>query len=508
MSSEQRPIIDLRDIEYNTLREKVREKIAEFTPYWKDFHDMDPGIVILDLASAITDMMMYYLDKRVNELIISRAQSKQSIIDLGKVFDYRLRRSVAATADIVIKPTAEYPNEGITLPAFTGITTTEGFPIYYTKTPYILPATNSSEYSDFANNGITVSAYEGSLVIEGRSPNLIELSGGTTQRYKLKARNIADNFIFVLLNGDFGEGELWQEAEFAPPIEPASTAEDAEKALNRYIIEVDDTGAYLVFNGFRYNSPSSGNAFVYYLATSGLSGLVKKNRLTEIVSVLDNALDVATLQSQLTLTNSVDAYGATEEEDYTKIKEKLPSYLCTQWRAVTLHDFAAVAKLFPGVKSAKATLTSSFNVSRIVNIFVLSESYILNEESFCAEVLEFVNKFAILGVEVVASPAVACNTHITLTVEIDPYKSSSAAYTEIMDTLTLAYQKGTRELGQSILLDDVYALVKSLPYVRSCQISELYKEGESASCNHIRVGSYEYGTLNSIVLNISPWSGV
>ena len=57
----QAPLLD--DRSYDQIKEQILARIPRYTPEWRDFNESDPGIVLIELFSWLTESILYQLNR-------------------------------------------------------------------------------------------------------------------------------------------------------------------------------------------------------------------------------------------------------------------------------------------------------------------------------------------------------------------------------------------------------------------------------------------------------------
>lgn len=460
------PVLDLTSLERDTMKANLIKMIPLLTPYWTDYSDTDPGIVILDLVSSVSDLYSWYLDKRVNELFIDRMVSKQSIIDYGKVLGYRLRRITAPTVEVTfsLKP-LKVLTEDVIFPTNLVLSTASG----------VKYVTNSTKTYAISDTSMTMLAYQGILTTDTFTADGLE-----TQSYRLSKKDVADNFLIVTI-----DGFTWYEDKFLPSTVISN---------NKFFVDVDSSGNVdISFNSFRYNVPTNGQVIsVRYLSTKGPGGDVPINTVSTVTTLTGTDTWVRNY-SKFNVNNLTSSYGSDVEEDYRQAKYKIPNYLSTLWRAVALADYESLAVLYAGVLSAKAKKDPNFRYGVLLYIVAASESGI---DSLCLAVKAFLENYSVVGVEVTVLPASLVSIDISISITIfNNYKQSDVA-TAISDVISTYFLRTNRSTGETLSLSYFYSLIVNIAGVDKFNISKFCRNGSSGA-DHIVLLDSEFPVLGT-----------
>lgn len=91
-----------RDFE-QTKKELINYTKAYYPTTFKDFSPASPGMLFIQQAAYISDVLNYYLDKQIKQNFILRAQQKKSIYDNAQAQGYQIRPVTPAYCEIKIQ---------------------------------------------------------------------------------------------------------------------------------------------------------------------------------------------------------------------------------------------------------------------------------------------------------------------------------------------------------------------------------------------------------------------
>jgi hypothetical protein len=84
---------------------KARKGLIEFikTYYpntYSDFNPASPGMMFVDIAAYISDVLSYYIDDTFNETLLNSAQRRENVLKISQAFGYKPKTTTAATTDL------------------------------------------------------------------------------------------------------------------------------------------------------------------------------------------------------------------------------------------------------------------------------------------------------------------------------------------------------------------------------------------------------------------------
>ena len=95
-----------RDIKYlnrdfNSLRDQLISFSKTYFPNtYNDFSPSSPGMMFMEMAAYIGDVLSFYLDNQVQETYIQYARQTNNVFDLAYMLGYTPKVSSAATATV------------------------------------------------------------------------------------------------------------------------------------------------------------------------------------------------------------------------------------------------------------------------------------------------------------------------------------------------------------------------------------------------------------------------
>jgi hypothetical protein len=98
----------VKEIRYlNKTFPQFRQNLIDFAKVYfpdtyKDFNETSPGMMFIELASYVGDVLSYYIDTQFRENLVNFAQEPQNIIHIAQAFGFKPKPSAAArtTADV------------------------------------------------------------------------------------------------------------------------------------------------------------------------------------------------------------------------------------------------------------------------------------------------------------------------------------------------------------------------------------------------------------------------
>lgn len=86
---------------------EIRNNLVDFTKTYfpqtyNDFNESSPGMMILELASYVGDVLSYYTDVQLRESLLEEAQEKKNIFTISQAYGYKPKLNVPATTTLSV----------------------------------------------------------------------------------------------------------------------------------------------------------------------------------------------------------------------------------------------------------------------------------------------------------------------------------------------------------------------------------------------------------------------
>ena len=89
--------------DFNSFRENLIEYAKSYySSTYKDFSENSTGMMFIELASYVGDVLSYYIDHQFKEGFLQYSSERKNIINLANYLGYKIRTSVAATTELEV----------------------------------------------------------------------------------------------------------------------------------------------------------------------------------------------------------------------------------------------------------------------------------------------------------------------------------------------------------------------------------------------------------------------
>lgn len=414
-----------------------------------DYSEGNILIIILSLFAAIAEVLHYYVDNMARETFLSTARRYDSVVKHGALVDYHARAAIAATVDVILSRSITGNSIGakLTIPQGTLFTDQSGnswlsardVTWYSNVTTCRVPIIQHEKYTTSALNNMVIPTGDRVQLNLGTLPN------GKYYEHGSMSLQIG--------------GESWVLVETFAKSKPTD---------KHFMVSVDESlNPYIMFgDGTFGKKPAAGAKItnvVFYL-TNGSQGNVKSNTITSVPSVISSSITDATVS------NAYDAGGGSNYENFTMLKEHIPLSVKTLGVAITKEDFESLAMLVDGVNKAKA----DYECGRKLTVYISPDGGAVASSELISRVYNLLSQRAPMTTWLKVKSA--GKVQIILEIDVTGKKSYKTAeiQTQILTALYNAYSPEQAEIGGSVRVSDIYALIDNLSTVDYLHLTKFY----------------------------------
>lgn len=414
-----------------------------------DYSEGNILIIILSLFAAIAEVLHYYVDNMARETFLSTARRYDSVVKHGALVDYHARAAIAATVDVILSRSLTGNSIGakLTIPQGTLFTDSNGnswlsardVTWYSNVTTCKVPIIQHERYTASALNNMVIPTGDRVILNLGTLPNGKYYEQGS-------------------MSLQIG-GETWVLVDTFAKSKPTD---------KHFMVSVDESlSPYIMFgDGTFGKKPAAGAKItnvVFYL-TNGTQGNVKSNTITSIPSVISSSITDATVS------NAYDAGGGSNYENFTMLKEHIPLSVKTLGVAITKEDFESLAMLVDGVNKAKA----DYECGRKLTVYISPDGGAVASSELINRVYNLLSQRAPMTTWLKVKSA--GKVQIILEMDVTGKKSYKTAeiQTQILTALYNAYSPEQAQIGGSVRLSDIYALIDNLSTVDYLHLTKFY----------------------------------
>lgn len=414
-----------------------------------DYSEGNILIIILSLFAAIAEVLHYYVDNMARETFLSTARRYDSVVKHGALVDYHARAAIAATVDVILSRSITGNSIGakLTIPQGTLFTDSSGNSWLSARDVTWYSNVTTCKVPIIQHERYTASALNNMVIPTG---NRVILNLGTLPNGKYYEQGSMSLQI---------GGETWVLVDTFAKSKPTD---------KHFMVSVDESlSPYIMFgDGTFGKKPAAGAKItnvVFYL-TNGTQGNVKSNTITSVPSVISSSITDATVS------NAYDAGGGSNYENFTMLKEHIPLSVKTLGVAITKEDFESLAMLVDGVNKAKA----DYECGRKLTVYISPDGGAVASSELINRVYNLLSQRAPMTTWLKVKSA--GKVQIILEMDVTGKKSYKTAeiQTQILTALYNAYSPEQAQIGGSVRLSDIYALIDNLSTVDYLHLTKFY----------------------------------
>lgn len=414
-----------------------------------DYSEGNILIIILSLFAAIAEVLHYYVDNMARETFLSTARRYDSVVKHGALVDYHARAAIAATVDVILSRSITGNSIGakLTIPQGTLFTDSSGNSwlsardvIWHSNvTTCKVPIIQHERYTASALNNMVIPTGDRVILNLGTLPNGKYYEQGS-------------------MSLQIG-GETWVLVDTFAKSKPTD---------KHFMVSVDESlSPYIMFgDGTFGKKPAAGAKItnvVFYL-TNGTQGNVKSNTITSVPSVISSSITDATVN------NAYDAGGGSNYENFTMLKEHIPLSVKTLGVAITKEDFESLAMLVDGVNKAKA----DYECGRKLTIYISPDGGAVASSELINRVYNLLSQRAPMTTWLKVKSAGKVQIILEMGVTGKKSYKTPEIQTQILTALYNAYSPEQAQIGGSVRVSDIYALIDNLSTVDYLHLTKFY----------------------------------
>ena len=405
-------------------------------------------IILLSMFAAIAEVLHYYIDTKAREFFLGTARRYTSVQALGNLVGYYPKAAIAATVDLVLTRGDKASSGSNTSGTIAeGSTFTQGDLTWAVVNKIVIPPYTSQ---------VRVP------VIQHRFYHLESLVGMSIQA--------GDNSI-ILSSSELPSGELYEHGsmdlfvggEHYTLVETFAYSRPNDK---HFRVIVDASGnLVIIFGDGKFGAAPVGDVITEascYL-TKGTIGNVDAGAITH------------TLMAGMDTTNPYPATGGSDYEDLESMRSRIPLQARTQGVAITKRDYEDLALMVPGVGKAKVEMVCG----RRVSLYIYPSNASVNSDLQASNILkqqvwDKLNKY--LPITTILKVYSLGTSDIVLDVDITGranYKAQDIL-THVRTALYTAYNAQASNIGGTVRISDLYALMDNLPSIDFLRINKFY----------------------------------
>jgi hypothetical protein len=417
---------------------------------WKDTYASSTGQTLIELFSYVSDLLMYYLERRAQESYISTAQLRSSLVNLVQLVGYTPSRKVSATGTVTFSVSGAHVN--ISIP--------DGTSVYTSNQVYFVVKTETG-------SGVVLSASDTSVdapVTQGTlETEYFNGTGGTYQSCtisRVDPESIENTSLNVYVKDSGGNWVLWTRVD---------SFLDSSADSTHYVTEYIPGGRLLVRfgdNKFGMAPPEdTSNIRVRYIVSDGSLGNIEiADQITHIESTIYDALGS---EVSLSVTNDESVRGGEDEESNESIRYNAPRLFSTGQRGVTQDDYEALMEAYPGIQQCKCWGENEedapdYDMYNTINLCVVPTSAGLLTDSEKDDLFEYIEDYKCTTTKITFIDPCYIYIIVNTSIYVNEQYQLSTVETDVEDALEELLDISVRSLGDPVHISDIIACVEGV----------------------------------------------
>jgi hypothetical protein len=87
--------------DFASLRSNLMDYAKVYFPNtYNDFNESSPGMMFIEMAAYVGDVLSYYMDSQIKELFIQHAEERKNVVNLAEALGYKPKQSYAASTTL------------------------------------------------------------------------------------------------------------------------------------------------------------------------------------------------------------------------------------------------------------------------------------------------------------------------------------------------------------------------------------------------------------------------
>ena len=213
--------------DFGALKESLMNYAKSYFPdTYRDFNETSPGMMLLEMNAYVGDVLSFYIDQQYRELLLPLAEERRNIINLAKMFGYKVKPIVPAFVDLTFTSDVEvssgdpskvdYSKAG-TFDAGIEITSTANSDITFTTLEHIdfrISASNDTDSIAEFDSSQLASKYKLSRTVKAVSATEKTISFQVGLPVKFRNLIIPDTNVIDIISCVDSNNNNWYEVDF------------------------------------------------------------------------------------------------------------------------------------------------------------------------------------------------------------------------------------------------------------------------------------------------------
>tara|TARA_A100001515_G_scaffold22183_1_gene16846 strand:+ start:1702 stop:3639 length:1938 start_codon:yes stop_codon:yes gene_type:complete len=171
--------------DFSSIRQNLIEFAKTYFPNsYNDFNEASPGMMFIEMASYVGDVLNYYVDNQFKETLLQHAEERKNIFDIVQAYGYKPSLAIPSTVELELSQTLPSKNiSGVYSPDFdyAGVVSANGIVSSETAIDFtLLDDVNFKTSSSLDTSNVEIVADNGSNPTLYRVTKKVLAKSGTT----------------------------------------------------------------------------------------------------------------------------------------------------------------------------------------------------------------------------------------------------------------------------------------------------------------------------------------
>ena len=110
--------------DFTSLKNNLIEYAKSYFPNtYKDFNETSPGMMMIEMAAYVGDVLSFYIDQQYREMLLPLAEERQNVNNIAKMLGYKVKPIIPSYVDLTFTETVDSIADGLG-PDYNALSTT------------------------------------------------------------------------------------------------------------------------------------------------------------------------------------------------------------------------------------------------------------------------------------------------------------------------------------------------------------------------------------------------
>ena len=255
--------VNYLDRDFTQLKTALMQYAKTYFPNtYRDFNETSPGMMFIEMAAYVGDVLNFYIDKQYKEMMLPLAQERKNVINIANMLGYKVKPTSAAYVNLNVTQVVDalYPSPNVAVPDYgqalvidkgVKLFSSENNEVVFETLDFIDFTVSSSEFtpveSNFDNNG---------LVTEYTLTRRVKAIGGETKTQVFNVTSpkpfleltLNETDVIEILTIKDDNGNKWYEVDYLAQDKVPIETHYTDDWINSSPMETSRQNAYRDFN--------------------------------------------------------------------------------------------------------------------------------------------------------------------------------------------------------------------------------------------------------------------